>query len=41
MADALFDPNWTPQLSKIRKMKNTPAAVKAMSQLLKGEENGD
>ena len=41
MADALFDPNWTPQLSKIRKTKDIPAAIKAMSQLLKGDENGD
>lgn len=36
LADVMFDPRWTPQLSKIRRLGTTsPAAGRAMAQLLK------
>jgi len=34
MGDMLFDTEWAPRLSKIRKIRNVPESVKAMTQLL-------
>jgi hypothetical protein len=39
LADALFDPQWKPRVSALRKLKtNSPAAARAMTQLLQDVE---
>lgn len=42
LAEAMFDPQWKPQMKKLRKLSpNSPAAARAMTQLIKDIEAED